>query len=52
MTDREKLLIALLTESDRRVGAEISVLEVIAMLDKLGAEHQLAVHDKAVLTAA
>ena len=52
MTDREKLLTALVRESDRRVGAEISVLDVIAMLEKLGAEYQLAVHHKAVLTAA
>jgi hypothetical protein len=48
MTDREKLLAALLRESDRRVGAQVSVLDVIAMLDKLGAEHQLAVHHKLV----
>ena len=57
MTDREKLLAALLRESERRVGAEVgseevSVLDVIAMLDKLGAEHQLVVHHKSVATAA
>jgi hypothetical protein len=52
MTDREKLLTDLIRESDRRAGAEISVLDVIAMLEQLGAEHQLAVHHKAVLTAA
>jgi hypothetical protein len=52
MTDREKLLTALLRESDRRAHVEISVLDVMAMLDKLGAEHQVAVHHKAVRTAA
>jgi hypothetical protein len=40
MTDREKLLTALLRESDRRAGAEISVLDVIAMLERVGAEHR------------
>lgn len=44
MTDREKLLTALLADSERRVGAEVSVLDVIAMLDRLGAEHRRAVH--------
>ena len=48
MTEREKLLTALLRESDRRVGAEVSVLDVIAMLDRLGAEHQRAVHHQLV----
>lgn len=52
MTDREKLLTALLQESEHRAGAEISVLDVIALLDKLGAEHQLAEHHKLVRTAA
>lgn len=58
MTDREKLLAALLEESDRRADAEISlvdqisVVDVIAILDKAGAEHQRVVHHKAVLTAA
>jgi len=52
MTDREKLLTALLRESDRRAHAEISVLEVMAMLVRLGAEHQLVVHHEAVFTAA
>jgi hypothetical protein len=52
MTDREKLLTALLQESERRVGAEVSVLDVIAMLERLGVEHQLAVHDKLMLTSA
>jgi hypothetical protein len=46
------LLTALIRESDRRAGAETSVLDVIAMLEQLGAEHQLAVRHKAVLTAA
>ena len=48
MTDREKLLIDLVRESERRAGAKISVLDVIAMLDTLGAEHQLAVRRKLV----
>jgi hypothetical protein len=58
MTDREKLLTALLQESDRRAGNEISlvdtisIVDVIAMLERLGAEHQRVVHHKAVLTAA
>jgi hypothetical protein len=44
MTDREQLLVALLEESERRAGAEVSVLDVIAMLERLGAEHQLTAH--------
>ena len=52
MTDREKLLTALLEESDRRVGGEISVLDVVAMLDELGAEHRRVVHHEVVFTAA
>jgi hypothetical protein len=58
MTDREKLLSPLLEESDRRAGAEISlvdeisVVDVIAILDKAGAEHQQVVHHKVVATAA
>ena len=57
MTDREKLLTALLEESDRRAGAEISlvneisVVDVIAMLEKAGAEHQRVVHHKALVPA-
>jgi hypothetical protein len=52
MTDREKLLTALLEESERRVGAEISVMDVIAILEGAGAEHQRVVHHKVVATAA
>ena len=52
MTDREKLLIALLQESDRRAGADVSVLDIIAMLEELGAEHQQVVHHKTMITAA
>ena len=52
MTDREELLAALLLGSDRRAGAEISVLDVIAMLEALGAEHRRVVHHKQVRTAA
>ena len=52
MTDREKLLTTLLQESDRRSGSEISVLDVMAMLEELGAEHQLTVHHKSVKPAA
>jgi hypothetical protein len=51
MTDREKLLTALLQESDRRLGSEVSLLEVIAMLEALGAEHRRVVA-RAVVTAA
>jgi hypothetical protein len=52
MTDREKLLAALLEESERRDDAEISVLDIIAMLERLGAEHRRVVHHEAVRTAA
>lgn len=52
MTDREKLLTALLAESDRRVGAEVSVLDVITLLDELGAEHRRLVHHTLVIHAA
>ena len=48
MTDREKLLTALLEEHDRRVGAGVSVLDVIALLEALGAEHQRVVHRRVV----
>ncbi len=56
MTDREKLLTALLQQSEREahrgVDADISVLEVIAMLEAMGAEHRLVVHNEVVITAA
>jgi len=52
MTDREKLLTALLRETEHRVGAEVSVLDVIAMLEKLGAEHRRVVHHEMRRTAA
>jgi hypothetical protein len=51
MTDREKLQTALVRESDRRAGAEVSVLDVMALLEKLGAEHQRAAHHRLVLTS-
>jgi len=40
MTDREKLLTALLQESDRRAGPEVSVLDVIAILNNAGVEYR------------
>ena len=56
MTDREKLLTALLRESERdawrSVVDEVSVLDVIAMLEALGAEHRRVVHHEVVVAAA
>lgn len=52
MTDREKLLTALLQETDRRAGNEISVLDVIAILQKAGIEYRRTKHHPAVRTAA
>ena len=56
MTDREKLLTALVQESERRservVRCKVSPLDVVAMLERLGAEHERVVHHKAVRTAA
>ena len=52
MTDREKLLSALLREQDRRAGETVSVLDVIEMLEQLGAEHQRIVHHKVAASAA
>ncbi len=52
MTDREKLLTALLQESERRVGVEISVLDLMAMLEALGAEHRDAVRRRMLRSAA
>jgi hypothetical protein len=56
MTDREKLLTALLQASEREahrgVGDDISVLDVIAMLEALGAEHRRVVHHQGVFAAA
>ena len=52
MTDREKLLTALLEAQDRRAGETVSLLDVIAMLEQLGAEHRRVVHHKVVVTAA
>ena len=44
MTDREKLLATLLQQSEREahrgVDADVSALDVIAMLEALGAEHR------------
>ena len=42
MSDREKLLLALVQESERRSGAKVSVLDVMTMLEILGAEHRQA----------
>ena len=42
MTDREQLLKALLQETDRRAGAEVSLVDVVDMLDELGAEYRSA----------
>jgi hypothetical protein len=56
MTDREKLLTALLQQSEREacrsVVGEVSVLDVIAMLDALGAEHRRVAQHEVVVTAA
>ena len=52
MTDHERLLTALLEESDRRLGARVSVLEVVAMLEALGAEHRRALRLAMELAAA
>jgi hypothetical protein len=52
MSDREKLLMALLEASERRVGAQMTVLDVVSMLDWLGADRRLAEQRKTVLTSA
>jgi hypothetical protein len=52
MSDREKLLMALLCESERRSGAKVSVSDVIRMLERLGAEHRHARKRGALLTNA
>ena len=58
MTAREKLLTALLEESERRARTEISlvdeisVVDVIAMLEALGAERRGVVHHEVGVTAA
>jgi len=52
MTDREKLLTAPLRECDHRHGTQVSVLEVIAMLKALGAEHRRLVHHEVVVCTA
>ena len=52
MTDREKLLTALLQESERRAGGEVSALDVIAVLEALGAEHRRVVRHHLVVAAA
>ena len=44
MTDRERLLMALLGENDRRIGGEVSVLDVMTMLYALGEEHRRIAH--------
>ena len=51
MTDREKLLTALLEESERRAGHDISVVQVMEMLERLGAEHRRVAHHRVVLVA-
>jgi hypothetical protein len=40
MTDREKLLIALLSEDDTECDGHVTVLEVAAMLFELGEEYR------------
>jgi hypothetical protein len=52
MSDREKLLLALVRESERRSGAKVSVLDVMTMLEILGAEHRQARKREALLTSA
>ena len=50
MTDREKLLVSVLNETDRRTRAEVSIMDVIAMLEQSGEEHRRLVHGETVLT--
>jgi len=40
MTDREKLLIALLSEDDAECDGSVTVLEVAALLFELGEEYR------------
>lgn len=52
MTDREKLLTALLRECDHRDEMQVSVLDVIAIFEALGAEHRRLVHHEVVVRTA
>ena len=40
MSDREKVLTALLRESERQSPARVSVVDVISMLERFGAEYR------------
>ena len=52
MSDREKLLTALLRESERRSAAQVSVVDVMSMLERLGSEYRAAVKRQALLVNA
>jgi hypothetical protein len=51
MTDHQKLLIALFGGNDCRVGGEVSVFQVMAMLYELGEEHRRFVHRELVVAS-
>jgi hypothetical protein len=51
MTDREKLLIGLLSEDDAERDGRITVLEVAAMLFELGEEQRRLAYARVVLAS-
>ena len=51
MTDREKLLIALLSEDDSECVGHVTVLEVAAMLFELGEEYRRLPYPRAVFAS-
>ena len=51
MTDREKLLVALLSENDDAHSDALSSVEVVTMLEELGREHRRGRGDTARIPA-
>ena len=51
MTDREKLLISLLSNDDERDDEGVTVFEVAKMLGELGEEYRRVAHASAVFAS-
>ena len=52
MTDHERVLVGLFSAGDQDWAGEVSLLEIVEMLYKLGAEHRARVHGDRMLVNA